>query len=374
MQSPLFRKLSVSAGIALFFWVSIRYLMPIITPFLLAFLLALAAEPLVRYLCGKAKLPRAAATGIAMTMTLAFLFLILVFLFALLLRQLRSLSGFVPTLEHTALKGLDSLQLWLTQLVQTMPKSIQPMAERSVDGLFSNGSAVIDRIASWLLGLASNIVSKLPDSLLGFGTWLLACFMISAKLPTIGHWLRQHLPKSWFETYLPMLKRLKKAILGWLLAQCKLIGITFFVLTIGFFILRVSHAPLWAALISLVDALPILGTGVVLIPWSLISFLQGNSIRAIGLLGTYTVAVLLRSVLESRLVGKQLGLDPLITLFAMYCGYRLFWLGRNTPVPPAGSHRHPAPRSSGRIVNANLFFAISTKFPVCYCASGIFLI
>ena len=327
MQSPLFRKLTLTIGIALLFWVSIRYLMPIITPFLLAILLALAAEPLVRFLSKKAKLPRAAATGIGMSVTLAILFLFLVFLFALLLRQLKSLAGFVPALESTALKGLDSLQLWLNQLVQAMPQSVQPMAERSVDGLFSNGSAVIDRIAAWLLGLASNIVSKLPDSLLGFGTWLLACFMISAKLPNIAQWLRQHLPKSWFETYLPMLKRLKKAILGWLVAQCKLIGITFFVLTIGFFMLRVSYAPLWAALISLIDALPILGTGVILVPWSLISFLQGNSIRAIGLLGTYTVAMLLRSVLEPRLVGKQLGLDPLITLFAMYCGYRLFGLG-----------------------------------------------
>ena len=67
MQSPLFRKLTLTIGIALLFWVSIRYLMPIITPFLLAILLALAAEPLVRFLSKKAKLPRAAATGIGMS-------------------------------------------------------------------------------------------------------------------------------------------------------------------------------------------------------------------------------------------------------------------------------------------------------------------
>jgi predicted PurR-regulated permease PerM len=124
-----------------------------------------------------------------------------------------------------------------------------------------------------------------------------------------------------------MLKRLKKAIGGWLWAQCKLIGITFLVLTIGFFLLQISYAPVWAALISLVDALPVLGTGIILVPWSFICFLQGNSIRAVGLLGTYVVAVLLRSVLEPRFVGKQLGLDPLVTLFSMYAGYRLFGLG-----------------------------------------------
>lgn len=327
MQSSPFRKLLVTAGAVLLLWLCLRYLMPILTPFLLAVLLALSAEPLVRFLHKKAKLPRAAATGIGMAMTLLLLSLLLTVLFALLLRQLRSLAGIVPSLEEAASQGLDSLQLWLTQLVHTMPKSMQPMAEQSVGKLFSSGSAVIDRVTAWLLSLATNILSKLPDSLLGFGTWLLAGFMISAKLPKIQAWLRSHLPKSWFETYLPMLKRLKKAIGGWLMAQCKLIGITFLVLTVGFFALQISYAPLWAALISLVDALPVLGTGMVLVPWSLVSFLQGNSVRAIGLLGVYAVAALLRSVLEPRLVGKQLGLDPLVTLFSMYAGYRLFGFG-----------------------------------------------
>lgn len=327
MQSSPFRKLLVTAGAVLLLWLCLRYLMPILTPFLLAVLLALSAEPLVRFLHKKAKLPRAAATGIGMSMTLLLLSLLLTVLFALLLRQLRSLAGIVPSLEEAASQGLDSLQLWLTQLVHTMPESMQPMAEQSVGKLFSSGSAVIDRVTAWLLGLATNILSKLPDSLLGFGTWLLAGFMISAKLPKIQAWLRSHLPKSWFETYLPMLKRLKKAIGGWLMAQCKLIGITFLVLTVGFFALQIPYAPLWAALISLVDALPVLGTGMVLVPWSLVSFLQGNSVRAIGLLGVYAVAALLRSVLEPRLVGKQLGLDPLVTLFSMYAGYRLFGFG-----------------------------------------------
>ena len=126
MQSPLFRKLTLSVGFLLLIWVSIRYLMPIIAPFLLAILLALAAEPLVRFLSKKAKLPRAVATGIGVAMTLSILFLILVFLFTLLLRQLRSLAGFVPALENTALKGLDSLQLWLTQLVHSMYKRPKP--------------------------------------------------------------------------------------------------------------------------------------------------------------------------------------------------------------------------------------------------------
>ena len=77
-------------------------------------------------------------------------------------------------------------------------------------------------------------------------------------------------------------------------------------------------------LIALVDAIPVLGTGTVLIPWSAVYLIQGQHIRAIGLLGIYVVAFLSRSILEPRLVGRQLGLDPLMTLVALYVGYRIW--------------------------------------------------
>ena len=83
---------------------------------------------------------------------------------------------------------------------------------------------------------------------------------------------------------------------------------------------------MWAVVIALVDAFPILGTGTVLVPWSLISFLQGDSMMAFGLLALYSAATITRTILEPRLVGKQLGLDPLITLIALYAGFKLFGL------------------------------------------------
>jgi sporulation integral membrane protein YtvI len=325
-QSP-FRKLFFTAGVILLVWLSVRFLLPILLPFALAVLLALIAEPLVGFFYKKAKLPRAVATGIGMTMTLVLFILAIMVLISLLLRELGMLAGVVPDLEDTAMQGMESLQVWLTGIADRTPKNLQPIVRRGVDGMFSDGTAIIDRISARLLGLASSILSKLPDSVLGFGTWLLAGYMISAKLPRIRSWLSDHLPPRWRENYLPALKNLKHAIFGWLVAQGKLMGITFLILTAGFFILQISYAPLWAALISLVDALPVLGTGMVLVPWGLVCFLQGDSIRAVGLLGIYAVALLVRQVLEPRFVGKHLGLDPLVTLLAMYAGYRLFGLG-----------------------------------------------
>ena len=117
--------------------------------------------------------------------------------------------------------------------------------------------------------------------------------------------------------------RLKNALGGWIKAQLKLMGITFLILTAGLLLLGVEFSILFAGLISLIDALPVFGVGTVLIPWAVISFLRQDTYRAVGLLILYGAAALTRTSLEPRLIGKQIGLNPLITLLAMYAGYRL---------------------------------------------------
>lgn len=325
-QSPLKKILLVLAA-AVVFWLTARYLLPIAMPFAFAAVLALAAEPLVSVFHKRMKLPRAAATGIGVCITLVMLVLILMVLGALVVRQLKGLAGVVPDLEDTALQGMSSMRSWLLTLAENTPESIQPILTHSVENFFSDGTNFLDQISTRLLSLASGVVSRLPDSALGLGTWLLASFMISAKLPNIRLWLVSHLPDSWHAKYLPTLRRLKKSVLGWLLAQCKLMGITFLILGVGFFILQVRYALLWAVVIALVDALPVLGTGMVLIPWSIVCLLQGETVRAIGLLGVYIAAALMRSVMEPKLIGRQLGLDSLVTLIAMYTGYCLWGIG-----------------------------------------------
>lgn len=325
-RSPL-QKLGIAMLFVLFLWVAARYLLPILLPFLLATGLALAAEPLVSVLNRRLHLPRGAASGIGVLLCLMLAVLLVLTLCALLLRQLGNLSGILPDLESTAISGMESLEGFLLTLANRAPASISPILTHGVKGIFSDSTMVLDQLVAKLLALTSGLLTQIPDSALGFGTWILASFMISAKLPNIRQWLGQKVPAGWRQQYLPAVARLKKNLWGWLLAQLKLMSITFCVLTGGFWLLRIPHALLWSFLISLVDALPILGTGTVLVPWSLVSLLQGNHVQALGLLGIYAIAALLRSALEPKLIGKQLGLDPLVTLVSMYAGYRLWGIG-----------------------------------------------
>ena len=324
MQPKSGKILSISLVI-LGIYLVIQYLLPLMLPFLLGAALALAAEPIVRFFCRK--LPRSAAAGLGVSMAFSFVALIILVLIAFAVRELRTLAGILPDLEDAVLAGMDSVSGWLLTLAQKAPDSMRTLLTRNVAELFSGGAELLERIMNWLLNLATGILSRVPGSTLLLGTAIISSFMISAKLPQLKSLLRSRIPGEKLSHALAALARLKSAVSGWLKAQLKLSCVTFAICTAGLLLLRVSHGPLWALLICLVDAFPILGVGAALIPWSLAAFLQGDRILSFGLLGLYAVIAVTRSILEPRLVGKQLGLDPLVTLMAFYAGYRLWGFG-----------------------------------------------
>ncbi len=325
-MNPLIRKsLTISAAL-LGIYVAVRYLLPLIFPFLIGTALALAAEPLVRFGCKKLHLPRSVSSFVGVGMSFAFLMIAVLLLAALLVRELSALTGILPDLEESIRGGMQSMSSWLLELAGRAPGGIATVLRRNINDFFSGSSALLDQAMGYLLRLASGLLSRIPGGALSIGTGIIASFMISAKLPKIKALLRSRLNAQKLQPLLDTLHRLKTALSGWLMAQLKLSGITFSLVTAGLLLLRISYAPLWAALIALVDAFPILGTGAILVPWSLVAFLQGDPVIAFGLLGLYALCAVTRTVLEPRLVGRQLGIDPLLTLLALYIGFKLFGL------------------------------------------------
>ena len=317
-------------SVLLFFlaaWLGLRYLLPLFFPFVLGFGLAVAAEPMVAFLTRRAGLPRSVSAGISVSMTFLFLAGVLLLLCAFVLRQLRALAGILPNLEQTAVSGTELLRSWLLGLAARTPQSVRPLLSENINGIFSGGTALLGRAVRYLLGLAGNLLSHIPDSAFSLFTTVISGFMISAKLHKIRLFLLSRLPRERLKAALAFLGRVRQVVFSWLKAQAKLVGVTFLLLALGFSLLRISHGLLWAAVVSLVDAFPVLGTGTVLLPWSLISLLQGDGARAVGLLGIYVTVTVIRSVLEPKLLGRHLGLDPLVTLMALYAGFKLWGIG-----------------------------------------------
>lgn len=324
---PRFQKrnlLVLAAGFAAVY-LALRYLLPLAMPFLLGILIAIASEPAVGLL--SRRMGRGVAAVLGVTVTLLLLGCVLLLLSAVAVRELGLLLRVLPDLEQTARSGLNALEGMLLGLAQRLPEGIAAMLTGSVTGLFSNGNAIMDRLVRQLPSLASSVLGRIPGSALAMGTGILSGFMISARLPALRQWLKEKWQEGPLSRLLPVVRQVRKALSGWLKAQLKLAGLCFLIVCGGLLLLRIPYAPIWAALIALVDAIPVLGTGTVLLPWALVCLVQGESVRALGLVGIYVSAVVSRSVLEPRLVGKQLGLDPLLTLAALYTGFRIWGIG-----------------------------------------------
>ena len=323
MNREAARRWLLLAGSFLGIWLFLKYLFPIFLPFFLGFLLALAAEPAVRF-ATRLKLPRWAATGVGVSLTLVLLTGLVGLLGATAVKELGVLAGRLPDLQDTAVQTAEKLRFFLENAADKAPDGVRPLVDRSVDRLMDSGSALMEQATVRLPGAISGFLSRVPDGALGLGTGILSGFMFSARLPKLKMQIRDRLPEAWKTKLLPALKRSKNALLGWLKAQAKLAAVTFCIITAGLLLLKIPFAPLWAAGIALVDAVPLLGTGTVMVPWAVISLIQGRQLRAIGLLCIFGAALLTRTTLEPRLVGRQLGLDPLVTLGFLYLGYR-FW-------------------------------------------------
>jgi len=306
------------------FWVGIRYALPVALPFLAGTVLAFAAEPAVAFFVKNVRLPRPLAAGIGVSGVLVAIMTLLSLLGAVIVRELGSLAQTLPDLQQTAQEGLLAVQDQLVHLAYQAPEGVRPLLTETVLRFFSDGTAVMDRVADRIPGIIGSILSAVPDSALGIGTGILAGFMISARLPKLRRDIAKRIPEKWKKTYFPALRRIRGILGGWLKAQLILCLVTYGIVTAGFLIMRIPFAPAWAALVALVDAVPLLGTGTLLVPCAVVSFFQGKTVSAVFYLVIYGLSAGVRAALEPKLVGKNLGLDPLMTLIALYGGYRFF--------------------------------------------------
>lgn len=305
-------------------WLSVRFLVPWLLPFLIALALSTLLEPAVTACMAAVRLPRWAASALCTLLLISSLLGILFlcvwrvgYEVALLLKQLPAL-----------LSGLPSLTGWLEgliyRLVVAAPVSLQEWLHHALQGLVSQGVQLPTQFYDWLLSVVTGAAAALPDGMLFLFTTALATYFSSSGRPALLAFLRRQVPRPWLARLRGASGRLKSTLGAWLRAQGTLMLITLGELAAGFFFLRVDFALLLAALVSLVDALPVFGTGTVLLPWAAAELLCGRVHRSLGLAALYLIISAVRSLLEPKLVGARVGLPPLAALMAMYLGFRSF--------------------------------------------------
>lgn len=323
-RHPHFLRLVLWAALALLgVWLFLRFLLPWLAPFLLAFILAALLERPVRLCMAHLRLPRWGAACLCTVL----LWGLLCTGTGLLLWRLWGELALLPERLSALLSGLPSLAGRMERLVYrfliALPVQLQDIARELLDSLKERSAALPGRLYDRLSGWAAGLIRALPRAALFLFTAALATGLISASRPALLEGMARLIPPRWRAPLGDAQNGLRDAFGGWLKAQGLLMLITFGELAAGLLVLRVEFAVLLAVLIALVDALPVFGTGTVLLPWAVLSLLGGRLRMGLGLLALYGIITLVRNLLEPKLVGSRVGLPPLATLAAMYVGAQI---------------------------------------------------
>lgn len=318
---------SILAGGALLY-LFFRYALPLLLPFLVAFAVSWCIRPLANKVSKKTHLPR----GVCATVLL-----LLVFgfggwgLWVGSVRLIAELGNFVQRLlsDGGIFDAMNSLMLWAEGIgarFGLFSAGQEGGAQAFYDSIMQMVGNMLSSLASRLPEVAASLFSALPSVLFFLIVSVVACFYFCTDEGSVTHSIGAFLPHQW-QQKLPRIKEnLRDVLRKYLKAYGLLLALTFALLLVGFWILRVEYAFLLAFLIALADLLPIIGVGTILIPWGIVMLLQKNFYLGFGLLILYLVISLIRQVAEPKVLGKSLGLHPLLTLFATYVGFSLFGL------------------------------------------------
>ena len=303
---------AILLGIA---YLVIRYLLPALLPFLLAWGLALLLRPLCARLAKKSRLPYRLVSILVLLFSLLAAFGLLFLIGSRLIGELRAAIG--------ALSGGD--MPFLDRLVGLFAGS--DAAGGTLDVLVGT---LVDRVADALLSalppLVGGLVLSLPSALLFLLVSVVAAFYFSLDLARVHAAVRRLLPPSVASALSSLRADALRLGLGYLRSYLILAGMILLLMLIGLSILGVRYALLLSIVLAAVDILPVLGIGVVLVPWGIVAMALGDTTLGIGLLILFATAEILRQVIEPRLLGAALGVHPLLSLFSLYLGARLFGL------------------------------------------------
>lgn len=309
-------------------WLCACLIFPVGLPFLLGFLISRFSRPL------RPKSWSPLFSGIFSVSLVFFMLCTLLWILGkTLFSEAEHLARRLPELLNELSPVLQRLHSKFLSFAARLPDSLSLAAVDWIEKLFAGSSVLLTSASERLLSWAAHILSRIPNLILFVLTALLSAYFFSIDSHSIHDLLQKYIPDPWWEKGHSLYRKLKHALGGYAKSQLYLSAVSCGLCFLGLLILGYPKAFLLALLIGVVDALPVLGAGVVLIPWGLLAFLQGNTFEGVGLLLVYAVVAIARTVLEPRFLGKQIGLHPLLTLLSLYGGFRLFGVGGMILVP-----------------------------------------
>ena len=302
-----------------------KYMLAWFMPFILALLLAKALNPAIKWLMQKTKMRRIPAATLCILFAIGSFSLILYFIIARIAKEVILFIETIPNYLLQLPNLVEQFRSRLSEFLMVLPPTFHNVILETYDNLLGSIAISEEQIQA-ITSRATDFAFSLPNAFIFVVTTLVSIFLIAVDYEQITKFIVIQIPKKWRQQFYRTKTHLTDTVGKWLKAMAILMLITFIELAIGLFLMGVEYGIFVAFFIALVDALPILGIGTVLIPWAIFELLVGSQSRAISIIIMYGIINLIRNVIEPKIVGSQIGLPPIATLIAVYIGYKTLGL------------------------------------------------
>jgi sporulation integral membrane protein YtvI len=324
----LFKVLGITIAAILLMYIAIKLLYP----FFIALVFAFCINPFVSFLEKRTKLSRGLSVFLTMFIVIGglligafFLSMELVagiqYLIQILPLKLEMLSAqFNRLMMEQVLPLYNRISSVFNELDSEQQQRVLEYLEKTKDGLFENAGDLFKDVMQGFLAF----IQGLPSLATSFFFGLLGTFFISKDWNKLKQWAGQRLPTSIKTKGSVIWDNLKFALFGYVKSQAILVSITTITVIIGLFILKIDNALSIGILIGIVDVLPYLGTGFVLVPWAIYGIVSGDLFVGVGLITLYIIVVIQRNLIEPKVLSSSIGLNTFATIISMYVGLKLF--------------------------------------------------
>ena len=325
-QSTKYLKIVVNLLVALLVILLLCIVIPKVLvfflPFVIGWIISAIANPLVRFLERKLKIVRKHGSMITIIGVLAAVILIGYLGGAKLVSETVNLVESLPDIYENFQEDFEEISENFQSFYDKLPKDVQKNISNVTENLSSYVGGAVQAIGEPTFQAAGNFAKNVPGTLIGIIMCILSAYFFTAERNIIIETFQRVIPGSIWKRGSDIISDLKHVVGGYFKAQFKIMGVVYIILVIGLFLLKVDYVLLMALLIAFLDMLPFFGTGTILGPWAILKILSKDYTMAVGLIILYLVTQLVRQVIQPKVVGDSIGMNPLATLFFMYIGYK----------------------------------------------------
>lgn len=321
-MSALFSKRSIIIFLTIIIFAVLAYfILPVAVPIIIAFITAILLDPIARLLQTRLKFNRQLAVLTVFLIFTCFIGFLGFFITTKVVAEIINVVEHSPQYFNEIMKAWLKFEANLATALQDLPTELVKEISYQVQSFLTK---IKDELVAYVnIDNAKALLTNIPNYLVSFIVYLIALFLFLIDLPRLKEKFYEHLSEKTADKVHFMTSRLSYVIVGFFKAQFLVSIIIFIVSFIGLLIISPDVALVMSLVIWVIDVIPIIGSIVILGPWSLFHLLTGDVVLGTKLAILAVVLLIIRRTVEPKVMGSQIGLSPLATLIAMYLGLKL---------------------------------------------------